>query len=413
MKRKLTGVIISLITFFVCAELFSLVWYYFSQGEIFYFSQRPELALESSGSEALLTQFRLHPYTGFVSTPGGGRNNHGFYFSQDYPYAKSDPSEYLIGIFGGSVAEGFGLQGKKELVQRLRQHPFFSDKKIIVLNFALGGYKQPQQLLLLNYYLTMGQELDMVINIDGFNEVALANLNNENGVDISLPSVHHMASLIGLVDQSTLTGEKIESLAKINRYKTWANTLAGQMNRTRLASVYFLLKQGYKIFHERYVAEKTNFGQLASQQSSESMLYFYPAKKPLEPAVLFKQIALEWANASILMDQILKSKGIPYFHFLQPNQYYSKKKFGAAEAKIALNENQPYRAGVEKGYSLLLDEGKRLKVQGVDFYSAVDIFDKEAEVVYIDDCCHYNQLGNDILADFIADAILSKFALLN
>jgi hypothetical protein len=50
------------------------------------------------------------------------------------------------------------------------------------------------------------------------------------------------------------------------------------------------------------------------------------------------------------MAKLLKSKNIAYFHFLQPNQYYSKKKLEYQEARIALNENQPYRAGVEKGY---------------------------------------------------------------
>jgi hypothetical protein len=46
----------------------------------------------------------------------------------------------------------------------------------------------------------------------------------------------------------------------------------------------------------------------------------------------------------------------------------------------------------------------------VTFHSAVDIFDQETGTLYIDDCCHFNQRGNEILADFIADAILKDAA---
>jgi hypothetical protein len=406
MKQKFIGVAISIITFFVFAELFSLGWYFISQGELFYLSDKPQFSLEGGENEELITTFRLHPFSGFVDKPGAGRNNHGFYFDGDYPFRKKDQNEYIVGVFGGSVAEQFWLQSKEELIQKLKQHPFFRNKEIIVLNFSSAGYKQPQQLLILNYYLVIGQELDMVINIDGFNEVALSNINNENSVDISMPSVHHIAPLIGLIDQTTLTSKKIESLAKINQYKTLANRVAAKMNHTNIASVYFILKQCYKVLFDRYVDEKITFEQLEASTLHESMIYFYPVEKPLAASVLFRDIALQWANSSMMMSQLLKSENIPYFHFLQPNQYYSKKIFGYKEASIALNENQPYRLGVEKGYPTLIDEFEILRQNGVNFYSAVDIFDEEAGTVYIDDCCHYNKFGNQILADFIATSIL-------
>ena len=47
-----------------------------------------------------------------------------------------------------------------------------------ILTDSLGGYKQPQQLLTLAYYISLGAEFDTVINIDGFNEVALPPIHN-------------------------------------------------------------------------------------------------------------------------------------------------------------------------------------------------------------------------------------------
>jgi hypothetical protein len=259
----------------------------------------------------------------------------------------------------------------------------------------------------LNYYLFIGQELDMVINIDGFNEVALSNINNEHQVDIAMPSRHHLTPLISVIDRTTLTSPKIQALAEINQYKTQANWVAAKMNTAQLAFPYFVFKQAYKIFFNQYARERLAFEQLEDDAAPVSMIYSYPAQSQPDKAVLFRDIASEWVNASLLMNQILKARQIAYFHFLQPNQYYSKKKFNLREATQALNPNQPYRSGVENGYPILIAEAQQLSQNQVNFYNMTEIFDQEAAAIYIDDCCHYNQLGNNLLADFISDAILT------
>jgi len=42
----------------------------------------------------------------------------------------------------------------------------------------------------------------------------------------------------------------------------------------------------------------------------------------------------------------------------------------------------------------------------VSFFSAIDLFDREPGQVYQDDCCHYTERGNFLLADFLADRIM-------
>ena len=51
-------------------------------------------------------------------------------------------------------------------------------KEIIIVNAAIKGSKQPQQLMALNYLLVLGAEFDAVINLDGFNELALGMTDN-------------------------------------------------------------------------------------------------------------------------------------------------------------------------------------------------------------------------------------------
>ena len=89
----------------------------------------------------------------------------------------------IVGIFGGSVAAGFSGRGRAPFVEALQSFPEFSDKEIVVVSYAMGGYKQPQQLMALNYLMLLGGELDVAINLDGYNEIALHHgPNAEQGV---------------------------------------------------------------------------------------------------------------------------------------------------------------------------------------------------------------------------------------
>lgn len=412
MKLKLIALAFGLTLGFIAIELFSLGFFALTQGGLFYSAERTAPGLDgpavAPGEEA---EQRLHPYFGFVrvETPTRDVNNHGFAAApHDYPFVKKHEDQVLIGVFGGSVAAGFIRNGQEQLVQRLQQHPAFQDKEIILLSFAQGGFKQPQQLLALSYYLAIGQELDAVINLDGFNEVALSSRNHTFGMDISMPSSDHIMPLVNLIDQSTLTSEGIEALASITRSKAQIERISARAANARLASTWFLWQQIFRIQSASLGRKQVAFQELAAGDTGHSKMAIYPPREDLPGADLYEQIATEWADASILMHTLLESRGIPYYHFLQPNQYVSQKPFSLEEQRMALTEDHPYRAGAELGYPALLAQEQRLVQNGVDFHSAVAIFDDESSTLYSDDCCHFNTLGNEILADFIADAILSS-----
>ncbi len=57
-----------------------------------------------------------------------------------------------------------------------------------VVNLGVAGYKQPQQLLALTYFLSLGAEYDLIINLDGYNEIVLPITDNYNvGVNPFFP----------------------------------------------------------------------------------------------------------------------------------------------------------------------------------------------------------------------------------
>ncbi len=130
----------------------------------------------------------VHPYLGFTLDPDrqGPRidadKRHpisawGFLDSRS-PIRKRRADNLIVGIFGGSVAYWLSDRGIDPLLQELRAIPRFAGRQISVVRLALGSYKQPQQLMTLSYLLSMGAEFDLIINLDGFNEVVLPSVSN-------------------------------------------------------------------------------------------------------------------------------------------------------------------------------------------------------------------------------------------
>ena len=428
MSRRLLRIIaINVVLFLALAELAALFIYYVENGALFY-THRKAYELIPETAEQKLTREGLHPYFGPTHAPGAPfeipasmrdatiparavTNNFGFVSAHDYPFTKTHDNQFVVGLFGGSVGVWFCQIGAVRLVQDLQANAFFKGKELVPLCFAHEGYKQPQQLLELAYFLSIGQQFDLVVNIDGFNEVALSALNDRQGFDISMPSAQHIGSLINLVDQATLTPEKLQSLAAIDRDKRRLNGLVGGIQRNRIALVNFVLERDYRRTERRYVLELGRFSNLPSNPSSSSLITVTRPVARREGAALFADIAAQWADASILMNELLAAGRVPYFHVLQPNQYFATTRaFSGDESDVAISRESPYKASVEQGYPLLIKEGESGRLKGKSFFlNGVRVFDGESKPVYADNCCHYTLLGNQKVADVVAAAILKTF----
>jgi hypothetical protein len=223
-----------------------------------------------------------------------------------------------------------------------------------------------------------------------------------------MPSVSHLLPLINLIDQGTLTPEKLESLAAISQYKQRLNWLTEILQRNRLASVGVLLGRYRALVASRYDEESRRFATLHSVRSDRSLVSAIPPTEQRLGAMLYDDIARNWAQSSLLMRDMLAARGTPYVHALQPNQYSTSRSFTPEEARSALNAASPYKPGVEQGYPALLAEAaSRGMTRKRGFLDATHIFDKETTTVYIDNCCHYTSTGYRLLADAIASAVMS------
>ena len=426
LKRALARVTTSVVVFALCAELLGLAAYYADTGALFYGHRKTYPELLPTPQDHLFLGEAVHPYFGFTHKPGVPfdipeplrrgtatparllTNNFGFASPHQYPVRKSNDDQFIVGIFGGSVGLWFCHVGAPRLLERLKAHAFFGNKEIIPLCFAHEGYKQPQEAAVLAYFLSIGQTFDLVVNIDGFNDVALGSINNERGLDFSMPSVQHLDPLINIVNQSALTPEKLETLAGIFRDRRRLIELTERISTNRIASINFVLDRYHRVVLDRYVRGLGRYSNLPSNRADNVFVQVVPSLGPRNAEKLHADIAAMWHDSSVLMRNMLAERSAGYFHFLQPNQYYSTRRFSAEEAAIALNEASPYRTSVSPGYAALVAAGSTLQTKNVRFFDATHVFDREPAHMYMDDCCHYTQAGNYALADFVAASILGS-----
>ncbi|MEG4045974.1 hypothetical protein [Microcoleus sp. Pol17_C1] len=416
---------VNLVIAFICLEALSLAFYFINQKQFFYtrtkVKEKVVEDIERIGirlDESIVE--RLHPLFGYVLKQGAFTNEklklkvnkHGFFSLYEYPFIKTNKNQVIIGIFGGSVANNFAVDEyvDRRLSNKLKAYPEFANKEIIVLNFGNGGYKQPQQLLVLNYFLALGQQLDLVINIDGFNEVALSNLNNKAQVEIGMPSVQHIQPLTGLANNN-LSPEAMSSIVKINENKKQLKAGIDKLQTCQLALCHAVTSLQVKQLVNNYQQAVVKYDRQVKQSNPDTansgIVYIPKADFVLQDAAAFDKMASIWYESSIGMNQILSSRKIKYFHFIQPNQYYpTKRVFTAKENEIAIDQKSPYIEGVKKGYPVLLSKVDDLQKAGVNVFSAVNILDNTKETVYKDACCHYNSVGEEVLANYVSSSII-------
>ena len=407
-RSRLSLIAINVVVFVALAEAAAVGVYFFQHGTFFYTAERAIPAALPETGRGELSADVLHPYFGPIHRPGvrPETNNIGFGSPRAFPFTRSNDRQFLVGIFGGSVARAFCDRGTPRLIAVLQRRQTLAGREIVPLCFSHEGYKQPQQLIVLAYFLSLGQQFDLVINIDGFNEVALGSRNQERGRDISMPSPIHIDPLLNLIDQATLTPARVQALARISIYKERLNRLADRMRRNRVAAVHIALDRYYVFTMNRYQAETAAYDALPSQPPASSMLLLTPpVRKRDDAGAVYGDIASGWTSASLLMHDLLAARSVPYLHVLQPNQYYTRRTFGAEEARVALNDRTPFKRAVEDGYPVL-ERTVSILAGREQFLDGTTAFDRESAAVYEDDCCHYTDRGYEILAELIAERTL-------
>ena len=193
-----------LLTFVVCEGIAAVGWW-MATGSGFSYAEATDMRQQAQGrddltfqeaaaQQALTGHILVHPFLGYNLRPTGpvlhGRphlvNQYGLIDDRN-PFREQSADRYIILLTGGSVAAQVSLYAPDVFTAELQKIPALADREIDIVRLALGGYKQPQQLIGLQYLHALGAKFDCVINLDGFNEVALVQENLRDGVTPFFP----------------------------------------------------------------------------------------------------------------------------------------------------------------------------------------------------------------------------------
>ena len=343
----------------------------------------------------------LHPYLGFTADPRiPGVNEFGFRSPELFLERSAD--RIIVALLGGSVALAMpGFLAKSFHDQAVARGA--STTRLEVINLAAGGYKQPQQLIALNYLLALGAEFDIVINLDGFNELALTSAENvPAGVYPFYPRSWNLYARGGFELDATLKIAEIHQIKK--RRQDWSRLMSHQLFRN--SNVLLLLWK---------TIDNGLLSRLGTADSGlREKLGKLPGSGRLGPTAeyeseeeLLRDVAKVWKASSLQMARICEANDMDYYHFLQPNQYLpGSKPLSREEKSLAYLESSTARKPIESGYPLLVREGEHLIDQGVRFSDLTLLFRDEERTVYVDPCCHLNHFGYGVMAERIVSEIL-------
>lgn len=409
--------LINLVILFLLFEVGAVAVYFVKTHEFFYTRNRNRVRTTRSAfdndvvnnSAEWLTKFQLHPYFGYTSRVNGPAgidtvNNLGFDTPYDLPFRKTNPNQFIVGVVGGSVAMGYAQHeiANGVLAAALHKVPGFENKQLVLLNLANASYKQPQQLLIINYLRALGQDFDVVINIDGFNEVADALLNVHAGIDVSMPASHMIVPLIDLADNNA-SPERISLISDVIKAKGHLVPALEGMDHCRTAICYTFEWIQASYWQRVYDKDSQQLSGLKlGDRRRASIVQVKRIDNTTDEDQIEKTAAGIWADSSLALNELLSPRGIWYFHFLQPNQSYTKHQFGAAEQALAINDKSMFGPGVTAGYQQLIVKLAELQKSGVRIVNGVEVFDDVKSAVYADDCCHYNDFGKKVFAEFVA-----------
>ena len=335
----------------------------------------------SNFPSATATPLRRHPLYGYIK----GSPYHG---TQETSPRQRQEDPVVIGFLGGSVA----YQVHSYLERALRRW-FAVNRRPppALLNWAAGGASQPEQTMLVVNTLLLGGEVDFIINLDGVNEIINGARHRKRGHFPFFP--HQWRFQVGLTAEEVLLAGRIGVLrreqARLAAVRETSplrrSALFGLMNRYRQESV------AAEIIRRNH--------ELAATQSAYNLEKHGPRSWMETEDETLAAAARLWYRSSLMLARLAELAGAEYYHFLQPNQYAPEARpLSPEERDIAYKPDGATGAFLTKGYPLLTRVHQDLPKQGINYFDLTGIFAGHPEILYIDDCCHLNDRGNELLA---------------
>lgn len=331
-----------------------------------------------------------HPYLGYTRL----NKNENLDIINEEKQEHQDP----IAVFGGSVAENFYRFNKeKNLLQESLKETFNLKDNFGIKNYALGGYKQPQQLIA---SILFRPKVKVTINIEGYNEI------NETGSQF--PHYYPMVSISKLYYSGV---KNWDIYLKAKKTRASQEKLKNYMGKDRwfkfiptfLKTLYFL-KEKYLVWLEKKFILQTEKGRETDPFKSLS----------------FSERIIYWLEQSCEQQNFLAKRGVKAYFFFQPLPFVPQSKKELTNNEKQMIQDRKYKVQViwESKYHVqnmidaYLTMRKLIKKENLSL-NLVDlsqIFLDEPREIFIDGCCHFNKLGHSLLTHEIVKVIKETYS---
>ena len=348
-----------------------------------------------------------HPYLGFVYNKGDNFKDDpqmtaaGLRADIDPLVASRDSNNAIVAITGGSVSEQLYLLSHDLLRDRLQKIPAFHNKNIVLIMLGRSAYAQPQQAICVLYYLLQGGRLDILINLDGFNESYNAIKNHYDKIYPAFPLYWKMFLM-----QPDSGPPKLGMVVLWQQFRYTLLQLTANTSFSVTISTFWRMIDAYT---SQQILAKTY-----TLFASSKLPFFITGPRMMDNATnadLATFAAGFWERGSEQLALMAKANGFQYFHFLQPNQYDTGSKPLSREERrtTILPADTAEASCVVNAYPTFRKIIPRLQAKGINAYDLTGIFKNHPETLYKDTCCHVNVKGSDIIANAIADKVVAGY----
>ncbi len=342
----------------------------------------------------------LHPYYGYDTVAGQAMQVRAAQLMQ----SPAGGEFTHVVVVGGSVACVLVDLSRDRLAAGIRQDPHWGGKPVEIHVLGQGGMKQPQQALATAYALALGWKPDLVINVDGFNEVALGNQNSGYGAHPLYPSLPHWSHLATGASGSPETERLRDEMMELrDRTVSLLDFVLGAGLTHSAVAGYYTRQHAAGNIRDHRILQAEYVRQISSKRNPA---LHGPQFMPGLDSVL--QTAVRgWKESSVSLASMCAARDIEYLHVLQPTLHDEGSKPLSKREVTTGKATETWVDGCRVGYPLLRAAGEELVQRGVPFLDKSRIFAEVEEQLYYD-ACHFNQVGCDLLADAITEALLRQ-----
>lgn len=345
-------------------------------------------------SERVPADRALHPFVGYVRVDDDAERDPAPWPGTGALLA-ARPDQLRVVVIGGSAAGGVASALGDALVSR-----GVAPDAVEVWGLAGAGHKQPQPVELVNYLLASGARWDVLVSVDGLDDVIIPVVENHRaGVYPYYPAAWG-AHLAGTTD--------VASAARLGSRLAWTELrvdTARRLQRSlwRLSPTANVLWSAWDDYAEAHVERMDRA--LANHPLDARYQRRGPRFRPDE-GLTTGRAADVWVRSSVLLHRIASQHGFTYLHFLQPNPYIDGSKPLSDEERARFIDADPeYGRVVPEGHAALRARVPELEATGVPFHDLTDVFAAEPETVYVGESGELNERGRRLVALEIAVAI--------